>query len=65
MRFAALRRAERHPHDPHHNCQRRYALATSGGLPEHALAEEQEHEQPGGQGRLDDHERGEQQRHDL
>ena len=40
-------------------------LAPSGVLVEHALADEQEHEQPARQRGLHDHERRQQQRHDL
>ncbi len=40
-------------------------LAAAGALVEQSLADEQQHEQPAGEGRLHDDERGEQQRDDL
>jgi hypothetical protein len=40
-------------------------LAPTGGLAEHPPAEEQQHEQPHGECRLDHHERRQQQRHHL
>ncbi len=45
--------------------EHRKVLAPPGTLAEHALAKEQQHEQADGHRRLHDHERDQQQRHDL
>ncbi len=57
----------RHARSDHadHDCRHRHVLGAPGVLVQHALREEHQHEQPGGQRRLDDHQRREQQRDDL
>jgi hypothetical protein len=51
--------------DADHDRAHREVLAPPGTLAEHALAEEQQHEQADGHRRLHDHKRDQQQRHDL
>lgn len=65
LRFAAFGSAERCADDPDHDRRNGDSLALPGVLAEHAPPEEEQHEQPGGERRLHDDERGKQQRHDL
>jgi hypothetical protein len=62
---AALGSAQRRPNHSEDDRAHREVLAPAGVLAEHALAEEQEHEQSHGQRRLNQYERGEQEREDL
>jgi len=45
--------------------ERREVLVAPGALAQHALPEQQQHQQPGGECRLHHHQRGQQQRHHL
>jgi hypothetical protein len=65
MARAALRPCGRDAGHTDHDREHREVLAPPGALAEHALAEEQQHEQPDGHRRLHDHERDQQQRHNL
>lgn len=65
MRRAALGGGQRDTHDPDHDRAHGQMLASPGALAEHALAEEQQHEQTHGHRGLHDHKRHEQQRDDL
>lgn len=65
LRFAAFGGSECGPDDAEHDRRNGDPLAPSGVLAEDAPAEEQQHEQPGGERRLHYDERREQQRHDL
>jgi hypothetical protein len=58
---AGRRDADHTDHDRAHG----KVLAAPGALVEHALAEEEQHEQADGHRRLHDHERYQQQGHDL
>jgi hypothetical protein len=62
---AAVRGTRRDTHDTGYDREHRDVLAPPGALAEHALAEEQQHEQPHGHRRLYNHERHEQQCHYL
>lgn len=65
MRGAALGTGRGDAGDTDHDGAHREVLSPSGALAEHALPEEQQHEQPDGHRRLHDHKRHQQQRHDL
>jgi hypothetical protein len=65
MPGAAVRGTSRDADDADDDRKHREVLASPGTLAEHALAEEQQHEQADGHGRLNDHERNQQQRDDL
>ncbi len=65
MARAALRPCGRYTDDAEHDRAHSEVLAPPGALAEHALAEEQQHEQADGHRRLHDHERDQQQRDDL
>jgi hypothetical protein len=52
-------------HHPHDDRRHRQVLGAPGVLVQHPLREEHQHEQPGGERRLHDHQRREQQRDDL
>ncbi len=60
-RWSEHRRAEHTQDDREH----RHVLVAPGMLAEHALAEEQQHQQANRERRLHDHQRGEQQRQHL
>jgi len=62
---AARRRREGDADHAEHDSAHREVLGASGMLAEDALGQEQQHEQPDRERRLDDHERREQERHDL
>jgi hypothetical protein len=62
---AAVRGTGGDTDDAEHNRAHREVLAPAGTLAEHALAEEQQHEQADGHRRLHDHERDQQQGNDL
>lgn len=65
MPGAAVRGTGGDTDDAEHDRAHREVLASPRTLAEHALAEEQQHEQSDGHRRLHDHERDEQQRDDL
>ncbi len=65
MSGAAVRGTGGDPDDAEHDRAHRNVLAPPGTLAEHALAEEQQHEQADGHRWLHDHERDQQQRDDL
>jgi hypothetical protein len=48
-----------------HDRAHRQVLVPSGVLPEHPLSEEHQRQQAGGERRLDNHQRSQQERHDL
>jgi hypothetical protein len=62
---AAVRRAGGDTGHADDDREHREVLAPPGTLAEHALAKEQQHEQADGHRRLHDHQRDQQQRHDL
>lgn len=65
VRFAARRRAQRHPDDS--QCDRRNGdlLTPARVLAEHAASEHEQHQEPGGERGLHDHQRREPQRQHL
>jgi hypothetical protein len=65
MSFAALGSAQRRADDAEHDRNHGDVLAPSHLLVQHALPEEQQHEQTRRQRWLHHHQRGEQQRHHL
>jgi hypothetical protein len=65
VRAAACWRAQRGTRHAEHDRAHGEVLTPAGVLAEHALAEEQQHEQAGGQRWLDHHERGQQERQYL
>ncbi len=65
MPGAAVRGTGGDTDDADHDRAHREVLAPSGALAEHALAEEQQHEQADGHRRLHDHERDQQQGNNL
>jgi hypothetical protein len=62
---AAVRGTSGDADDTDDDRKHREVLAPPGTLAEHALAEEQQYEQADGHRRLHDHQRDQQQRHDL
>jgi len=65
MGVAARRSAKPRSDHADHDRRHRQVLGASGVLAEHSLAEEDEHQQAGGQRGLYDHQRREQQRNHL
>jgi hypothetical protein len=61
----ARRRAQRDPHDREDDRGHRDVLAPAGALVKHAFGREHEHEQSGSKCRLDDDQRGKDQREHL
>jgi hypothetical protein len=65
LRSAARRSEQGRADHADHDREHRQVLVAPCALAQHALAQQQQHQQPGGERRLHDHERGQQQRHDL
>jgi len=65
VRVGARRRGQRQAEHADHDRQHAQVLVAPGALAEQALAGQHQHEQAGGERRLHDHQRGQQQRHDL
>jgi hypothetical protein len=65
VRVASRRSRQRDADDADRDREHGGVLVAPGVLPEHALAEEHQHQQAGRERGLHEHERGQQERHDL